>query len=102
MPRKREYVRAGDTSVDSLHAELALLAARLVLPGLADGDSCAMTRAACPPASMARELRVAVRTAWRQYYTGDYLRTRKRRMVTASDRVLLTGFRSILARPGEE
>ena len=32
----------------------------------------------------------------------DYLRTRNRRMVTAPDRVLLTGSRSILARPGEE
>jgi aryl-alcohol dehydrogenase-like predicted oxidoreductase len=32
----------------------------------------------------------------------DYFRTRNRRMVTAPDRVLLTGSRSILARPGEE
>jgi len=32
----------------------------------------------------------------------DYLRTRNRRMVTAPDRVLLTGSRSILARPGVE
>ena len=40
--------------------------------------------------------------AWQQYYTDDYLRTRKRRMVTASDRVLPSGSRSILARPGEE
>ena len=40
--------------------------------------------------------------AWPQYYTDDYLRTRKRRMVTASDRVLSSGSRSILARPGEE
>ena len=32
----------------------------------------------------------------------DYLRTRNRRMVTAPDRVLLTGSRSILARPGAE
>ena len=31
----------------------------------------------------------------------DYLRTRNRRMVTAPDRVLLTGSRSIRARPGE-
>jgi hypothetical protein len=32
----------------------------------------------------------------------DYLRTRNRRMVTAPDRVLSSGSRSILARPGEE
>jgi hypothetical protein len=32
----------------------------------------------------------------------DYLRTRNRRMVTASDRVLSSGSRFILARPGEE
>src|SRR5438067_405207 len=32
----------------------------------------------------------------------DYLRARKRRRVTAPDRVLLTGSRSILPRPGEE
>jgi hypothetical protein len=34
--------------------------------------------------------------------SGNYLRTRNRRMVTAPARVLLTGSRSILARPGEE
>src|SRR4029077_16237453 len=32
----------------------------------------------------------------------DYLRTRNRRKVAAADRVLLTGSRSILARPGDE
>jgi hypothetical protein len=32
----------------------------------------------------------------------DYFRTRKRRMVTVSDGVTLTGSRSILARPGDE
>src|SRR5438132_85939 len=37
-----------------------------------------------------------------QYYTDDCLWTRKRRMVTAPDRVLLTGSRSILPRPGDE
>ena len=37
-----------------------------------------------------------------QYYTDDCLRTRKRRMVTAPCRVLSSGSRSILARPGEE
>ena len=40
--------------------------------------------------------------AWPQYYTDECLRTRKRRMVTAPDRVLPSGSRSILARPGEE
>lgn len=36
----------------------------------------------------------------RSFQRRDYFRTRKRRMVTAPDRVLLTGSRSILARPG--
>jgi hypothetical protein len=48
-----------------------------------------------------QDLRVAERT-WPQYYTDDYLRTRKRRMVTAPCRVLSSGSRSILARPEEE
>src|SRR5207249_10641958 len=39
---------------------------------------------------------------WPQYYADDCLRMRKRRMVTAPDRVLLTGSRSILPRPGDE
>jgi hypothetical protein len=34
MTRRREYVRVGDASVDCLRAELALLAAGFVLPGL--------------------------------------------------------------------
>ena len=37
-----------------------------------------------------------------QHYTDGCLRTRKRRMVTAPDRVLPSGSRSIVARPGEE
>ena len=40
--------------------------------------------------------------AWPQYYTDGCLPTRKRRMVTAPDRVLSSGSRSILARPREE
>ena len=47
-------------------------------------------RAVCPVYAIARP----------QYYTNDCLRTRKRRRVTAPDRMLLTGSRSILARPG--
>lgn len=38
---------------------------------------------------------------WR-IFGRDYLRTRNRRIVTAPDRVLSSGSRSILARPGEE
>src|SRR5579859_607625 len=40
--------------------------------------------------------------AWPQESTDDYLGTRKRRMVTASDRVQSSGSRSILAPPGVE
>src|SRR5262249_22528856 len=41
-------------------------------------------------------------TAWPGYSPDDSLRTGKRRMVTACDRVLSSGSRSTLASPGEE
>jgi hypothetical protein len=46
MARRREYVRVSDLAVDPVRAELALLAARFVLPGLGP-DVDQVIRVAC-------------------------------------------------------
>ena len=59
-------------------------------------------RVRCQLRDLGSSMRTLYSTKTRAWRIDDYLRTRKRRMVTASDRVLSSGSRSILARPGEE
>jgi hypothetical protein len=66
--RRREYVRVGDTSVDSLRAELALLAARFVLPGLGP-DVDQSIRVACDLLAQDLETPATVEVAALRYGT---------------------------------
>jgi hypothetical protein len=73
-------------------AEVVLIAATSPEPGRSGSGTSRPSSASSEPSAAA---------GW-DGVSRDYLRTRNRRMVTAPGRVLLTGSRSILARPGDE